>query len=194
MGFMDTITGRAERAGGRAREASGRARRAIAGQPSGPGWLGAVMLALAGAAAGALVAFLTDPARGRARRARLVDQSAAGMRRAGQGVERAMRAAASTAEGKIEAMTEGGSRVAPTDDVTLRDRAETELFRDPSIPKGNININVERGVLVLRGEVPDDGTRQRLGREAERIEGVWSVRNLLHLPGEPAEEMAATTT
>lgn len=194
MGFMDTITGRAERAGGRAREASGRARRAIAGQPSGPGWIGAGMLALVGAAAGALVAFLTDPARGRARRARLIDQGAAGMRRAGRGVERAMRAATSTAGGKIEAMTEGGSRVAPTDDVTLRDRAETELFRDPSIPKGTININVERGVLVLRGEVPDDGTRQRLGREAEGIEGVWSVRNLLHLPGEPAEEMVATTS
>ena len=40
------------------------------------------------------------------------------------------------------------------DDVTLVDRARTELFRDQSVPKGSINLNAERGTLVLRGEVP----------------------------------------
>ena len=68
-----------------------------------------------------------------------------------------MRVATSTAEGKIEALTEGGTRVAPTDDVTLRDRAESILFRDPKVPKGTINISAERGILVLRGEVPTPG-------------------------------------
>jgi osmotically-inducible protein OsmY len=62
------------------------------------------------------------------------------------------------------------------------------------VPKGAINLNVERGILVLRGEVPDDGMRRRLAEEAAGIEGVWSVHNLLHLPGEPAEEMAASTS
>lgn len=156
-------------------------------------WRGAIM-ALTGATIGAATAFLADPARGRARRARLLDQGAATARRAGRGIQRGMRIIGSTAEGKLEALAEGGERVGPLDDVTIRDRAESELFRDPAVPKGAINVNVERGILVLRGEVPDDGMRRRLAEEAAGIEGVWSVRNLLHLPGEPAEEMAASTS
>jgi len=154
----------------------------------------AAMMAVSGATIGAAAAFLADPARGRARRARLLDQGAATIRRGGRGIERAVRMVGSTAQGKLEAMAEGGGRVGPIDDVTIRDRAESELFRDPAVPKGAINLNVERGILVLRGEVPDDGMRRRLAEEAAGIEGVWSVRNLLHLPGEPAEEMAASTS
>ena len=156
-------------------------------------WRGATM-AIIGAAVGAAAAFLADPARGRARRARLLDQGAATLRHAGRAMGRGMRGIRSTAEGKLEAMAEGGERVGPLDDVTIRDRAESELFRDPSVPKGAINVNVERGILVLRGEVPDDAMRRRLAEEAVGVEGVWSVRNLLHLPGEPAEEMAASTS
>jgi osmotically-inducible protein OsmY len=169
-----------------------RARRSVGAEPRGPGWLGAGLLALGGAAAGAIAAFLADPARGRARRARIIDQGSATVRKAGREASRVVRSATSSAEGRIQAMQNGGSRVAPTDDVTLRDRAETELFRDPDVPKGQININVERGVLVLRGEVSDEKTREELVRRAEGIEGVWSVRSLLHLPGEPAEEMAGS--
>ena len=73
--------------------------------------------------------------------------------------------------------------------MTLVDRAQTELFRDPSIPKGSININAERGVLVLRGEVPTAAMRDRLGRDAERIDGAWSVRNLLTVPGEEGQSV-----
>jgi len=36
--------------------------------------------------------------------------------------------------------------------------------------------------------------RNKLAREAEKIEGVWDVENLLHLPGETnGEELAAAT-
>ncbi len=188
MGILD----RANDARREVRRAGGEARSRVAGGRRGPGWLGAGVIGLLGGAAGALVAFLTDPARGRARRARLLDQAAATARRVARQAERTIRAAGSTAQGKIEAISEGGSRVGPTDDGTLRDRAESELFRDPSVPKGSININVERGVLVLRGEVADAETRDRLVRQAEGIEGVWSVRSMLHLPGEPAEEMASS--
>ena len=151
-----------------------------------------IAVGLAGGAIGATIAFLADPPRGKARRTRLLDQSAATARHAGRAASRAVRAATSTAEGKLEALTTAGTRVAPTDDVTLRDRAETQLFRDADVPKGSINISAERGVLVLRGEVPDTGMRERLEREAAGIDGVWSVKNLLHLPGEPAvDELTA---
>jgi cyanophycinase-like exopeptidase len=181
MKLMDTTRQEANRS-------RRRAGRAIAGGSAGLGLLGSALIAVGGAAIGAIAAFLADPARGRGRRARLIDQGVATARRAGRQAEQVVRSAGSLASGKLEAMTEGGSRVAPTDDVTIRDRAETELFRDPSIPKGDINLSVERGVLVLRGEVPDAEMRDRLEREAEGIEGVWSVRNLLHLPGEPVDE------
>jgi osmotically-inducible protein OsmY len=186
MGIMDRTTRDVKQAGDRARNR-------ISGQRSGPGWVGALIIGAIGGIAGAVVAFLTDPQRGRARRAQLLDQGAATVRSARREAENAIRGATSLAEGKLEALTEGGSRVAPTDDITLRDRAETELFRDASVPKGDINLSVERGTLVLRGEVPDKKMRDRLGRQAKGIEGVWSVKNMLHLPGEPAEEELAET-
>ena len=40
---------------------------------------------------------------------------------------------------------------------------------------------------MLRVEVPDEAMRERLAREGAAIDGVWSVRNLLHLPGEASE-------
>ncbi len=178
------------------REARDRARASIAGERTGPGWLGALAIGVIAGATGAFVAFITDPQRGRARRAQLVDQGAATVRQAAREAERAVHMLTSTAEGKLEALTQGGSRVAPTDDVTLRDRAESILFRDPKVPKGAINISAERGTIVLRGEVPNERMRSKLGREAEEIDGAWSVRNLLHLPGEEPlpEELATATT
>jgi len=168
-----------------------RARTRIAGRRRGPGWLGALLIGALGGIAGVIVAYLTDPQRGKARRNQLLDQGAATVRSAGREAERAVRAATSLAEGKLEALTERGSRVAAIDDVTIRDRAETQLFRDSSVPKGAINLSVERGILVLRGEVPDEAMRQRLAREAEGIDGVWGVKNMLHLPGDPAGEELA---
>lgn len=157
------------------------------GSRRGPSWPVVGLIGLAAAAAGAITAFLADPARGRARRARFADQAGAVLRRGWRRAGQRVRSLGSTAEGLLEARAEGGRRVGPTDDVTLRDRAETSLFRDPSVPKGSINLSVERGVLVLRGEVPTEAMRDRLVHEAMAIDGIWSVRNLLHLPGEPAE-------
>jgi len=174
-----TISERADRARDRA---TGRSRRSLTGS---------LLIASGAAAAGAAIALLADPARGRARRARLIDQGGAAARHAVRGAERALRIVGAAAEGKLQALTEGGRRVGPIDDVTIRDRAESQLFRDPSVPKGTINLSVERGILVLRGEVPDESMKERLAREGASIDGVWSVRNLLHLPGEAPEPISA---
>ena len=176
------------------RQAGERARARITGEPQGPGWLGALGIGIVAGATGAAVAYVLDPQRGRARRAQLADQATATVRHATREVEGAVRSVTSTAGGKLEALTKGGSRVAPTDDVTLRDRAESILFRDPKVPKGSINLSAERGVLVLRGEVPNARMRSKLAREAEKIEGVWGVQNLLHLPGETAGKELAPAT
>jgi osmotically-inducible protein OsmY len=172
-----------------------RARAAAVGEPRGPGWMGALLLAGLASIGGAIVAFLTDPTRGKARRAQLLDQGAAAVRRTGRHAERAMRNAGATASGAVAAISHarGPAGTGAVDDVTLAARAETELFRDPSIPKGSININAERGTLVLRGEVPSSELRDRLGDEAERINGVWSVHNLLRVEGEEAGEGSVAT-
>lgn len=170
-----------------AKRAANRARTAAAGEPRGPGWLGSIALAGLASIGGAIAAFLLDPTRGRSRRAQLLDQGGAMIRRTGRRAERAIRGAGATASGAMAAIQHREpSGTGAIDDVTLRARAETELFRDPAVPKGTINVNAERGILVLRGEVPSTELRDRLTSQAERIDGVWSVHNLLRVEGEEA--------
>jgi hypothetical protein len=169
------------------------ARRAISGEPQGPGWAGTTLIAGLSAGAAALAAYLLDSARGRTRRARLLDQGAAMVRRTGRQSARVVRSVRATASGSLAAAKHAAARgEAFPDDVTLASKVETTLFRDPSVPKGTINVNVERGVVVLRGEVPDAAMRDRLATEAGQINGVWSVHNLLHPAGEPIEETPLT--
>ena len=66
------------------------------------------------------------------------------------------------------------------DDVTLARKVESELFRPADVPKGSISVNVNDGVVELRGELADQKQIDELGEGAKRIEGVKDVRNLLH--------------
>ena len=146
------------------------------------------MIAAITAGAAALAAYLLDPVRGRARRSRLVDQGAAVIRRSGRQSARVVRSARATASGRLAAARHvGPDGESFPDDVTLTSKVETTLFRDPAVPKGSINVNVERGIVVLRGEVADAEMRDRLATEAGQINGVWSVHNLLHLADERVE-------
>jgi gas vesicle protein len=142
--------------------------------------------ALFGAAFGAITAWLLDPDRGRSRRARLADQTAAIARRGIRLAERQQRMIGSLAAGKMSALRSQPDAETAANDATLKEKVESELLRDPKIPKGAININAEQGIVVLRGEVPDEAMREKLEKRASTIPGVWSVENLLHLPGEPA--------
>jgi osmotically-inducible protein OsmY len=144
--------------------------------------LTAAIAALLGAAAGILL----DPARGRARRARLVDQSAATVRLAGRRAERNGRRMLAQLKGGLAAMRARRDGLAASDDATLKARVESALFGDPAVPKGALNVNAEQGIVVLRGEVADEPMRAALAERAAAVRGVWYVENLLHLPGEPA--------
>ena len=72
------------------------------------------------------------------------------------------------------------------DDVTLAHQVESELFRDPGVPKGQINVNAENGKIVLRGEVGGPEMIRDLEDRARKVHGVSDVENLLHLPGAEA--------
>lgn len=73
-------------------------------------------------------------------------------------------------------------------DPALVQKVESELFRDEHIHhvKGHIKFNAEYGVIYIRGEVPDEATREDITARARRVDGVRAVENLTHLPGEPA--------
>lgn len=71
-------------------------------------------------------------------------------------------------------------------DPALAAKVESEVFRDKDVPKGNINVNVENGVVYLRGEVPDQAMMDDLVARARQVDGVKGVENLLHLPSEAA--------
>ena len=161
-----------------------RTRKRATGQDR-PGWGGALLVGAIGASIGAAMAFLFDPQRGKSRRARLADQLSALTRRSVRATQRAGRIAVSTASGKLQAITHSGDRIELPNDQTLAEKVETALFRNPKVPKGNININAEEGVIILRGEVPNETMRRGLERDAAKVIGVEDVRNLLHVGPAP---------
>ena len=139
-----------------------------------------------GLVGGALV-YLYDPERGRARRAQARDRVGAIVRRGARHAERASRAASAQAYGLSQRVSHPRSEQnEPLNDQALTEKVKSELFRDASIPAGDLNINAERGVIVLRGQLDNPDQIREIEARVRRIEGVWDVQNLIHLPGLPA--------
>jgi osmotically-inducible protein OsmY len=101
-------------------------------------------------------------------------------------------------KGAAGSVTPGAGR-APAEerlnDPALARKVESEIFRDDSIPKGDIDVNAEYGVIYLRGEVPSTDLREELTTRTRAVDGVRAVENLTHLPGEaaPTKEEARTS-
>jgi len=72
------------------------------------------------------------------------------------------------------------------DDATLVDKVESIVFRKHDVPKGQININAENGVVFLRGQVEDPGLVETLETRVRKVRGVKDVENLLHTSEPPA--------
>jgi len=137
---------------------------------------------------GAALAYFLDPDKGKRRRNIARDRLMATMRQTGSQLEDRARYAASTAQGWQQKATQMGKEAAyDLNDSDLAHKVESELFRDPNISKGNININAERGTVVLRGQVEREDEINAIERKVRDIPGVASVENLLHLPDSPAQ-------
>ncbi|HEY6057978.1 MAG TPA: BON domain-containing protein, partial [Candidatus Limnocylindrales bacterium] len=137
----------------------------------------AVGLAL-GAGLGAAAAYFLDPDRGRGRRIQAADRLAASGRRARRAIERWLRTAGAIAAGRRRQLTELAARPGePPDDTTLAHTVESELFRDRDIPKGDMNINAENGVVILRGIADSDDQIERITARVMTIKGVRAVRS-----------------
>jgi len=134
------------------------------------------------AALGAALASFFDPLNGRRRRNVTRDRFVAFFRRGARKTERAGRAVAAEAHGLEQKATHLREEQKDFDDVTLTRKVETELFRPADAPKGSVNVNVEGGVVHLRGEVEQPNMIEDLEKRAKKIQGVRGVENLLHPP------------
>jgi osmotically-inducible protein OsmY len=138
------------------------------------------LFALAGAI-GAALAYFFDPDNGRRRRKLAVDKAGRYLRKAGQQAQ----GVAAQAEGLKQKATHLSEQEKPQpDDVTLARKVESEIFRDADVPKGQINVNVEDGVVYLRGEIGQPDLIKDLESQARKVQGVLGVENLLHAPGQ----------
>lgn len=140
----------------------------------------------AGSAAGAGLLYFLDPVSGRRRRKVAVDRAAGQVRHGWRRAVRAARGVQATTYGTVQQLTHVREAPKELDDATLARKVETELFRDPQVPKGEINVNVQRGIVQLRGAVPTRVMLEALVERTRAIQGVREVESLLHLPSEPA--------
>jgi hypothetical protein len=138
-------------------------------------------------ALGGLLEYFLDPGGGRRRRHIARDRAVSRLRRTERRAATRARRAESHAVGVVRrTLNARRGRGEPLDDVTLAHKVESELFRRVHVPKGQISINVEDGVVFLRGVVERQDDIARIEAAAEQLTGVRGVENLLHLPGTSA--------
>lgn len=144
---------------------------------------------LFGAAAGFAAAWFLDPNDGARRRSVLQDKTAKYARKGKQEAVRKADYAAGHVKGAASSVTPGTSRDPAEErlnDPALARKVEAEIFRDAEIPKGDVSVNAEYGVIYLRGQLSDREQIDALVAKARAVDGVRAVENLLHLPSETA--------
>jgi osmotically-inducible protein OsmY len=139
-----------------------------------------------GAVLGAIGSFFLDPVRGRQRRKQTADRAARLVRRTSRRVLRLGGRSRAWGAGTWQRLRHRSDAPKDLDDASLAHKVETEVFRAPDVPKGQINVNAQHGVVQLRGEVPTPEMIAELVERTRAVRGVESVENLLHLPGTPA--------
>jgi hypothetical protein len=139
-----------------------------------------------GGAVGALLAYFFDPQSGARRRHVALDRAAAFFRSGGRRAAHAGRGVAAEAYGVSQKVQHLKEEPKDYDDATLADKIRSEVFRDPDLPKGKVNVNVQDGVVQLRGEVPRAELIEDLVAQTRKVQGVRDVENLLHVPGTQA--------
>jgi osmotically-inducible protein OsmY len=138
------------------------------------------------AAIGAALAYFLDPQQGARRRNMTRDRVLAFFRRRGRGVAGAGRAVAAEAYGLKQKATHLREEPKSFDDQTLKAKVESEVFRPADAPKGEVSVNVEEGVVYLRGQLDDPSLIEGLEQRVRSVRGVDRVENLLHTPGTEA--------
>ena len=116
---------------------------------------------------GAALVYFFDPQQGAKRRAMARDKVMSFVRKASSG-------------------TSGLEQAKGVDDQALKAKVESEVFRPSDAPKGDVDVNVENGVVYLRGQVEQPELIQDLDQRVRAVHGVRGVENLLRVPGSEA--------
>ena len=138
------------------------------------------------AAIGAALMYFFDRQDGARRRHMARDRVLAFFRRSGREATEMGQSVAAEATAAKEKVEHREEEPKDLDDVTLTNKVKTEIFRAEDAPKGDVNVNVENGVVYLRGEVEKRELIDDLVERAQAVQGVKDVENLLHVPGTEA--------
>jgi osmotically-inducible protein OsmY len=143
---------------------------------------------LFGAAAGFAAAWFLDPNDGTRRRHVLRDKTTKYARKGKDEAVRKADYAAGQVKGAAASATPSSRPDAEErlNDPALARKVESEIFRGDDMPKGDISVNAEYGVIYLRGKVDDPDVMEKLVTKARAVDGVRAVENLTHLPSEAA--------
>jgi len=139
-----------------------------------------------GTALGALLAYFFDPQNGNRRRKLAVDRTAGFLRSRGRETARTGRAVAAEAYGVSQKVQHRKEEPKSFDDATLANKVRSEALRGDEVPAEAVNVNVQNGIVQLRGEVQQPELIDELDRRVRAVQGVREVENLLHLPGTEA--------
>jgi osmotically-inducible protein OsmY len=138
---------------------------------------------LAAAVGGAAFAYFLDPQAGRRRRHVVRDRALSLAKQGSRRGRKLVNHVSSDARGYVERARHARGAHEELDDATLVDKVESIVFRARDVPKGQININAENGVVFLRGEVEHPELVEALEARVRKVDGVRGVQNLLHTPG-----------
>jgi osmotically-inducible protein OsmY len=135
---------------------------------------------VAAAMGGMAFMYYADPQNGRRRRHVTRDKALSLARHGAKRGRRLVHHVTSDAKGYVERSRHAHGEAEQLDDQTLVDKVESIVFRDRTVPKGQINVNAENGVVFLRGEVPNPVLVEALEERVRKVDGVRDVTNLLH--------------
>ena len=139
-----------------------------------------------GTALGALLAYFFDPQNGNRRRKLAVDRTAGFLRSRSRETARTGRGVAAEAYGVSQKVQHRKEEPKSFDDATLANKVRSEALRGDEVPAEAVNVNVQNGIVQLRGEVQQPELIDELDRRVRAVQGVREVENLLHLPGTEA--------
>ena len=108
-----------------------------------------------------------------------------GAKYAREGKDQATQKASSAAgaiKGKAKGAAPGTAREPAEErlnDAALKAKVESEIFREPDAPKGQVSVSVEAGTVSLRGQIDDPAKIEQLREAAAKVDGVRGVESLL---------------
>lgn len=85
--------------------------------------------------------------------------------------------------GLVQSRLGGGQQI---DDSTIQHRVEADVFGSRRVTKGKVEIEVNEGVVWVRGEVKSKSVADEVESRARAIDGVQRVENLLRIEKAPS--------